>query len=112
MKRNSINDKKGEVEKIQYQTNKKSISNNLALIDKKIQLAQQEKRENQKIKELKVLKKLKYKINAVEEIDGFNYKWHNFKIYFVNILMNTIKSYIDKNKGKLLAHNTNEKIQY
>ena len=72
MKRNSINDNKTNVEKIQYQQNKQKISTNLAETEKKKQMAKEKKIQNQKIKELKELanKKLKYKINAVEEIDS------------------------------------------
>ena len=72
MKKNSINDKKVHVEKIQYQENKQQISSNLAKVDKKKQLTKEKKIENKKIKELKDIanKKLKYKINAVEEIDS------------------------------------------
>lgn len=72
MKKNSINDNKTNVEKIQYQQNKQKISTNLAETEKKKQLAKEKKQQNQKIKELKELanKKLKYKINAVEEIDS------------------------------------------
>ena len=64
--------KKTNVEKIQYQQNKQKISTNLAETEKKKQLAKEKKQQNQKIKELKELanKKLKYKINAVEEIDS------------------------------------------
>lgn len=72
MKKNSINDKKVQVEKIQYQENKNQISSNLVEVEKKKQHAQEKKKESKRIKELKEIanKKLKYKINAVEEIDS------------------------------------------
>ncbi len=72
MKKNSINDKKVHVEKIQYQENKQQISSNIVEVEKKKQLTKEKKIEKNKIKELKDIanKKLKYKINAVEEIDS------------------------------------------
>ena len=65
MKHNAINDKKTYAERVEYQKNKQTISTNLAEVDKKKRAAQEKKRENQRIKELKEIanKKLKYKIS-------------------------------------------------